>query len=398
VNVRYLIEKIENFQLSEEVFYLLGERFALTQVEITVITVAFVMGFLWCFFGLHGIRIWSAILGLSVGCLVFSGVVSLFLQDALIVLIVAIVLGVVQAVINARFYLFGAFFYTFVVTAGLALFWLNPQNTMLLVACVIIALLPAVLVLKQPNIIVILVSAVAGGVVFIAYLQQFVYLSDLMGVVLTVLSILLGALIQFILLSGREKRKQLARAAEIRLQQAIASEVEKARNFLDELDDRTKERRAPKSVKVEKTEARVVQEPTEQTEQEIVQRLKDELIQKLSEEPEETSAENTEEKSRLEPEMEIEREPAEEPKLAFEQELEKELAVESELKLELEKELESKFESAPEQKVEEKAEKIEIIKGIPEDDFAGILDLGRIQRPVDEHGFSEIDEVGEIEL
>lgn len=414
MNVGYLIERLENFQLSEEVFYLLGERLALTQVEMAVIITALVMGFLWCFFGLHGIRIWSAILGLSIGYLVFSGVASLFLRDDLIVLIIAVVLGLVLAVLNARFYLFGAFFYTFVVTAGLTFFWLNPQTAMLLAVCAIIALLAAVLVLKQPNIIVILISAVAGGVVFMIHLQQFVYLSDLLSLVFTLLLIIIGALIQFVLLSGREKRKQLARAAEIRLQKAIASEVEKARNFLDELDDRGKEKKTPKSVKEEKPKAKVAPkqaektEPTEQTEQEIVQRLKDEMAQKLGEEPKEVSSSVF--ATELEKELEI--------KSDLLYELEKELAAKAELKRELEKALEVKSEVALEQKfgseieritedvidtdstggLEKEAEKIDIAKGIPEEDFAGVLDLGRIERPVDEKGFSELDEVGEIEL
>ena len=386
MNIGYLIEKIENFQLSEEVFYLLGERFALSQIDRVVIIAALVVGFLWCFFGLHGIRIWSAILGLVIGILVFSRVAALFVQDDLIVLIVAAVLGLVLAIISARFYLFGAFLYAFVVTGGLALYWLNPQNTMLLAVCVIIALLAAVLVLKQPNIIVILVSAVAGGVVGIAYLRNFVYLSDLLGVVFTLVLIILGALIQFILLSGREKRKQLARAAEIRLQQAIASEVEKARNFLDELDDKGKEKKTPKNTKEEKSEvkeekpkvreAQESREQTEQTEQEIVQRLKDELMQNLGEESVEIA--ETKSDSTSAPESEQNEEVELESKAMY--------TLESVTEVELVREF------------EKEAEKIEIDKGIPEDDFAGLLDLGRVARPVDEGGFSEIDEVGEIDI
>lgn len=417
MNIGSLIENLENFHLSEEVFYLLGERVALLQINRAVIMVALVMGFLWCFFGLHGIRIWSAILGFVIGYLVFSRVAALFLQDDLIVLIIAVVLGLILVVINARFYLFGAFFYTFIVTGRLALFWLNPQNTMLLAVCIIVALLAAVLVLKQPNILLILVSTVVGGVVFIVHLREFVYLSDLVVVVFTVLLIILGALIQFVLLSGREKRKQLARAAEIRLQQAIASEVEKARNFLDELDDKGKGKRTSKSVK-EKPEVAVTQESTEQTEQtertkqtkqtertkqneqtertkqneqteqEIVQRLKDELVQNLSEAQETISKSEVELKTKTE----------------FEQELEDELKANLEFRRELEKELEvgpipdETEEAKASEGLAGEAEKIEITTGIPEEDFAGILDLGKIERPVDERGFSEIDDVGEIDI
>ena len=445
MNVGYLLEKLENFQLSDELFHLLGERFTLLQVDRAVIVAALMMGFLWCFFGLHGIRIWSAILGFSIGYLVFSKVASLFLQDSVVVFIIAIVFGLALAVVNARFYLFGAFFYAFVTTGGLALFWLNPQNTMLLATCVMIALLGAVLVLKQPNIIVILLSAVVGSVVFITYIRQMVFLSDLFGVVSLVIMIIIGALIQFVLLSGREKRKQIARAAEIRLQQAIASEIEKARNFLDELEVEKKEEKkltkTSKRVKEEKTEEKSANSPVIQAEDDIVKKLTDELAYSLGEKSEEVIAteleemsgiaskqemgekaeeelleaseqelEKEEKKSGLTFAQELERELA--IKFSLEQELERELAARSSLEQELEKELEAKFELEKGEESEEvieakptddieteaEAEAIEIAKEVLDDDFTGVLDLGRIQRPVDEYGFSEFDEVGEIEL
>ena len=123
----------------------------------------------------------------------------------------------------------------------IAILFVNPQDWIFLGVCLAIGLVIALLALKFVEPIIIVVTSIIGGVLAgdaIATLAEFDNPIFRYGIM--VLIAIVGAIIQFTLESGKRKKKNLKKAAEIREQNSTENEVEKARAMFDDeilLDD-----------------------------------------------------------------------------------------------------------------------------------------------------------------
>lgn len=200
-----------------------------------------VIGIFLSMFGLKLIRLWSALLGLVVGAGIVFAVTELAGLEPMIVVGATIGGGIVLAFLAGFFYRFGIFLLTLLTGTYIAILFVNPQDWIFLGVCLAIGLVIALLALKFVEPIMIVVTSILGGVLAgdaIATLAEFDNPIFRYGIM--VLVAIVGGIIQFTLESGKRKKKNLKKAAEIREQNSTENEVEKARAMFDDailLDD-----------------------------------------------------------------------------------------------------------------------------------------------------------------
>ncbi|RHS81758.1 TMEM198/TM7SF3 family protein [Firmicutes bacterium AM43-11BH] len=200
-----------------------------------------VIGIFLSMFGLKLIRLWSALLGLVAGAGIGFAVTELAGLEPMIVVGATIGGGIVLAFLAGFFYRFGIFLMALLTGVYIAILFVNPQNWIFLGVCLAIGLVIALLALKFVEPIMIVVTSILGGVLAgdaIATLAEFDNPIFRYGIM--VLVAIVGGIIQFTLESGKRKKKNLKKAAEIREQNSTENEVEKARAMFDDailLDD-----------------------------------------------------------------------------------------------------------------------------------------------------------------
>lgn len=200
-----------------------------------------VIGIFLSMFGLKLIRLWSALLGLVAGAGIGFTVTELAGLEPMIVVGSTIGGGIVLAFLAGFFYRFGIFLLALLSGTYIAILFVNPQDWIFLGVCLAIGIVIALLALKFVEPIMIVVTSIIGGVLAgdaiatLAELDNPIFRYGLM-----VLVAIVGGIIQFTLESGKRKKKNLKKAAEIREQNSTENEVEKARAMFDDailLDD-----------------------------------------------------------------------------------------------------------------------------------------------------------------
>ena len=200
-----------------------------------------VIGIFLSMFGLKLIRLWSALLGLVAGAGIGFAVTELAGLEPMIVVGATIGGGIVLAFLAGFFYRFGIFLLALLTGTYIAILFVNPQDWIFLGVCLAIGLVIALLALKFVEPIMIVVTSIIGGVLAgdaiatLAELDNPIFRYGIM-----VLVAIVGGIIQFTLESGKRKKKNLKKAAEIREQNSTENEVEKARAMFDDailLDD-----------------------------------------------------------------------------------------------------------------------------------------------------------------
>ena len=220
---------------SDTVNQIVSENMMIALIVTTVI------GILLSMFGLKLIRLWSALLGLTAGAGIGFAVTELAGLEPMIVIGATIGGGIVLAFLSGFFYRFGIFLLALLAGTYIAILFVNPQDWIFLGVCLAIGLVIALLALKFVEPIMIVVTSIIGGVLAgdaiatLAELDNPIFRYGIM-----VLIAIVGGMIQFTLESGKRKKKNLKKAAEIREQNSTENEVEKARAMFDDailLDD-----------------------------------------------------------------------------------------------------------------------------------------------------------------
>lgn len=200
-----------------------------------------VIGIFLSMFGLKLIRLWSALLGLVAGAGIGFAVTELAGLEPMIVVGATIGGGIVLAFLAGFFYRFGIFLLALLSGTYIAILFVNPQDWIFLGVCLAIGIVISLLALKFVEPIMIVVTSIIGGVLAgdaiatLAELDNPIFRYGIM-----VLVAIVGGIIQFTLESGKRKKKNLKKAAEIREQNSTENEVEKARAMFDDtilLDD-----------------------------------------------------------------------------------------------------------------------------------------------------------------
>lgn len=200
-----------------------------------------VIGIFLSMFGLKMIRLWSALLGLVAGAGIGFAVTELAGLEPMIVVGATSGGGIVLVFLAGFFYRFGIFLLALLSGTYIAILFVNPQDWIFLGVCLAIGIVISLLALKFVEPIMIVVTSIIGGVLAgdaiatLAELDNPIFRYGIM-----VLVAIVGGIIQFTLESGKRKKKNLKKAAEIREQNSTENEVEKARAMFDDtilLDD-----------------------------------------------------------------------------------------------------------------------------------------------------------------
>lgn len=200
-----------------------------------------VIGIFLSMFGLKMIRLWSALLGLVAGAGIGFAVTELAGLEPMIVVGATIGGGIVLAFLAGFFYRFGIFLLALLSGTYIAILFVNPQDWIFLGVCLAIGIVISLLALKFVEPIMIVVTSIIGGVLAVDAIATLAELDNpIFRYGIMVLVAIVGGIIQFTLESGKRKKKNLKKAAEIREQNSTENEVEKARAMFDDtilLDD-----------------------------------------------------------------------------------------------------------------------------------------------------------------
>lgn len=238
MNVNDMIDTILNFDLDVVLAGLNESSHHLSQMEFISLIVITVGAVLLCLTGLKLVRFWSVIAGLSAGCAAGIAVGVIAGLDQTIALAAGAGVGLVLAVLGAWKKQIGGFVTVAVLVFVVSVHLMKPQDLIMYGICAGIGLVCALLSIKFHNFMLIASSSVFGAMAAgssIFYLQPYKN-----GMIHVALCVAIGALsiwIQLLLESGKRKKKNLLKAAEIREEHSTENEVEKARALVENLDD-----------------------------------------------------------------------------------------------------------------------------------------------------------------
>ena len=238
MNVNDMIDTILNFDLDVVLAGLNESSHHLSQMEFISLIVIMAGAVLLCLTGLKLVRFWSVIAGLSAGCAAGIAVGAIADLDQTIALAAGAGVGLVLAVLGAWKKQIGGFVTVAVLVFVVSVHLMKPQDFIIYGICAGIGLVCALLSIKFHNFMLIASSSVFGAMASgssIFYLQPYKN-----GMIHVALCAAIGALsiwIQLLLESGKRKKKNLLKAAEIREEHSTENEVEKARALVENLDD-----------------------------------------------------------------------------------------------------------------------------------------------------------------
>lgn len=215
---------------------------------------AAVLGLLFCFFGLKLSRVLIVINGALLGLSLGIGIAGAFHTEGTVFLIIILACALAAAFLSFALYKFGVFCMVFTGTLGFALtllsgglssgnlsFALNGgiKEMAIGIAALVAALVLAVLSVKFAEPMLIIVTALAGGMAAGPQLLSLAGLGDkiLLGYGAGALLAVLGMVLQFMMHSRKIGKKEKKYAAIVKKKDSVESEVEKARTILEDDDD-----------------------------------------------------------------------------------------------------------------------------------------------------------------
>ena len=237
MNVNEIIDTIQKLDLAETVQELGREGHILSTAEMTGLAAAAVIGLLLCIFGLKIVRVWGALTGLAAGFAAGAAAGSLLGLNETGILIAGAVPGIILAVLGAALYRAGVFLLVFFSAAGFCTGLVNPQGWIPAAVCLAVSLVLAVLAIRFSAVLTIIVTSLFGGL--LAGSAVYYLLPVDWSILLTILCVVfcvLGIAVQLLFESGKQKKKSLKKAEEIRSEKSTENEVEKARAMMDSLD------------------------------------------------------------------------------------------------------------------------------------------------------------------
>ena len=180
----------------------------LSRTEMTILIVLAAAGALFCLFGLKIVRFWAAVLGLGFG--LSAGTLGAYLigVDTSYIWIPGAVIGIIIAVLGARFYRFGVFLTVWISVTSLCTYIIRPSDWVPAAVCIGAGLIFALITIKSAVFITMLATALCGAALSgtaLCYLLP--VRSTLIHVAVCAVLAVIGLLVQ-LLFESRKKKKQ----------------------------------------------------------------------------------------------------------------------------------------------------------------------------------------------
>ncbi len=202
------------------------------------LVISIVVGILLCVFGLKIMRVLSAMAGLTVGAGIGACIVLAAKLEGPPSAFTILGCAVVVAIVAAIFKKIGAFISVFVYGTGALMTFVPLDSLIFVLIAFVAALILAVLAAIYEEPMVIIVSALAGGVMAGLPIASLIGMDSKVwvGYVISSVIALIGMFLQFWMQSRKIGKKERIHAQKVREEDSMELEVEKARMILDEED------------------------------------------------------------------------------------------------------------------------------------------------------------------
>lgn len=240
------IVKIEEFTRNFNSYVLFiklnGKEQVLSQEYMIGLCIAAAAGILLALFGLKIVRVWAVLMGLATGW-----TVGYYAADALgasdtVMFAAEVVLGILFMILGGVLYRAAVFLTVFGSVSLAAIYLSSSENNIVLLICLGAGLIAGILAVKFTEFLTIIATAVCGAALGGSALYYLVPADFFMAQVLICVAVgVVGVFIQLLMESHRRKRLNLKKAAEIREEKSTENDVERARAFIEDLDEDVRE-------------------------------------------------------------------------------------------------------------------------------------------------------------
>ena len=132
----------------------------------------------------------------------------------------------------------GGFWLCWLMTALVGVHLLKPDSVILWGVCIGVGLLVAVVFIWFSSIVTIFVTSIFGGMVTGSCIYYLIPVNmRWIHIVLCIVAAVLGVWIQMLMESGKQKKSNLKTAEKIRENNSTENDVERARNWIDEVEE-----------------------------------------------------------------------------------------------------------------------------------------------------------------
>lgn len=209
------------------------------KLSVSVMVVSAVLGLLICFLGLKLTRILTIVIGFLIGSAVGLSIAGGIGVEGITFAIISLACGVALALLAFFLQRIGVFFIAFCGIAGVLGRYVASSSTMMLIFILVVAVVAGVLAVIYIEPILIVITAISGGVSagimladIISAMNQETVIPSWVGYVTGAVLAGLGMIVQFALHSKKIKKKEEIKAESIKEKDSMETEVEKARNIL----------------------------------------------------------------------------------------------------------------------------------------------------------------------
>lgn len=209
------------------------------ELPMELLIASIVVGVLIGFFGLKLVKVMTAITGFFVGAgigIVVSGIMEL---TGMTVPIVVFACAVVLALLAFFLYRAGVFLLVLEMVFGIAVGFIDTSSMVQFLIALAAAVLAAVLAVIYIEPVVIIITAIAGGIGAGTAAAQIVGVesNSLIAYGICIVLAIIGMVVQFMMHSRKVGKKEKIYSAKVKKDVSVESEVEKARMILDDEDE-----------------------------------------------------------------------------------------------------------------------------------------------------------------
>ena len=238
MNMKMIVDSIGNFDFNVLLAGFNDGSHVLTWVELVSLIVLGVLGIGICLTGWKFVRVWAVIFGFVSGTV--SGAAAAYFAGLTVdyIWIPGLAVGVILTALSIWKKKVGGFWFCWLMAALVGVHLLKPDSVILWGVCIGVGLLVAVVFIWFSSIVTIFVTSIFGGMVTGSCIYYLLPVNmRLIHIVLCIVAAVLGVWIQMLMESGKQKKSNLKTAEKIRENNSTENDVERARNWIEEVEE-----------------------------------------------------------------------------------------------------------------------------------------------------------------
>ena len=238
MNMKMIVDSIGNFDFNVLLAGFNDSSHVLTWVELVSLIVLGVLGIGICLTGWKFVRVWAVIFGFVSGTV--GGAAAAYFAGLTVdyIWIPGLAVGVILTALSIWKKKVGGFWFCWLMAALVGVHLLKPDSVILWGVCIGVGLLVAVVFIWFSSIVTIFVTSIFGGMVTGSCIYYLLPVNmRLIHIVLCIVAAVLGVWIQMLMESGKQKKSNLKTAEKIRENNSTENDVERARNWIEEVEE-----------------------------------------------------------------------------------------------------------------------------------------------------------------